>query len=189
MFPYLLAEKGTERVFAFDEARFGLKVWHRRRWCPKGVRPPYLVEDRYEWLWLYAAVDPVTGESFFLFLPWIDGNCLEIFLREFHKQFADHKIALVLDNCPSHKSQQVHWPDSVHPVPLPPYSPELNPAEKIFWHIRERLSNRIFEDLEDLENALTECLAVFWEQPQDLITLTAFPWWIDAAQSITTFSN
>jgi hypothetical protein len=48
-----------------DEARLGLKVWFRRRWCPKGVRPPWIVEDRYEWLWLYAAIEPRTGESFF----------------------------------------------------------------------------------------------------------------------------
>lgn len=110
-------------------------------------------------------------------------------MTEFHKQFADDKIALVLDNCPSHKSQQVHWPETIQPVPLPPYSPELNPAEKIFWHLRERLSNRIFEDLDDLENALTESLEIFWEHPKELIRLTAFPWWTDAAKNITTLTT
>ena len=60
------------RVFAFDEARFGLKVGLRRRWCPFGTRPPWLYEERYEWLWLYAAVDPLSGESVVLFLPHTD---------------------------------------------------------------------------------------------------------------------
>jgi hypothetical protein len=49
-FTTALEEQGAERVFAFDEARFGLKVWHRRRWCPYGTRPPWLHEDRYQWL-------------------------------------------------------------------------------------------------------------------------------------------
>src|SRR5690349_3411028 len=43
------AQKG-EKVFAFDEGRFGLKIWFRRRWCPKGVRPPWIIDDRYEWI-------------------------------------------------------------------------------------------------------------------------------------------
>jgi hypothetical protein len=55
-----LATHEVERLFAMDEARFGLKSWHRRRWCPRGIRPPWVVEDRYEWLWLYAAVEPRT---------------------------------------------------------------------------------------------------------------------------------
>lgn len=66
---------------AFDEARFGLINWHRRRYCPKGFRPPCLVRRRYEWTYLYAAVEPATGESFCSYLPGMDGRCLETFLE------------------------------------------------------------------------------------------------------------
>jgi hypothetical protein len=54
------------KVLAFDEARFGLINWHRRRYCPMGFRPPYIVKRSYEWTYLYAAVEPTTGESFCL---------------------------------------------------------------------------------------------------------------------------
>jgi len=57
------------KVLAFDEARFGLINWHRRRYCPKGFRPPWIVRRAYEWTYLYAAVDPTSGESFYLYLP------------------------------------------------------------------------------------------------------------------------
>jgi hypothetical protein len=57
------------RILAFDEARFGLINWHRKRYCPKGFRPPYVVRRAYEWTYLYAAVDPTNGESFSLYLP------------------------------------------------------------------------------------------------------------------------
>lgn len=46
---------------AFDAARLGLISWHRRRYCPKGFRPPYAVRRAYEWTYLYAAPDPTTG--------------------------------------------------------------------------------------------------------------------------------
>ncbi len=65
------------KVRAFDEARFGLINWHRRRYCPKGFRPPYIVHRRYEWTYLYAAVDPTMGESCCAYLPRVDGACLE----------------------------------------------------------------------------------------------------------------
>jgi transposase len=47
-----LATAKVRRVWAFDEGRFGLRVGLRKRWCPGGVRPPWIVHDRYEWLWL-----------------------------------------------------------------------------------------------------------------------------------------
>lgn len=115
-----------------DEARFGLKTWHRRRWCPKGFRPPWVVEDRYEWLWLYAAVEPATGESFYLYLPRLDGDCFEVFLEELRKAYRGEQIVLVLDGAPGHRSGQVSWPDGIEALPLPPYSPELNPVERLF---------------------------------------------------------
>src|SRR4051794_10757721 len=44
-----------------DEARFGLKVTHRRLWCPFGSRPPWTHDHQYHWFWLYAAVESVSG--------------------------------------------------------------------------------------------------------------------------------
>src|SRR3954447_25514055 len=70
----------VQRVFAMDEARFGLKVTHRRLWCPFGSRPSWIHEHQYHWFWLYAAVEPVSGTCFVLFLPHVDGICFERFL-------------------------------------------------------------------------------------------------------------
>ena len=69
------------KVLAFDEARFGLINWHQRRYCLKGFRPPWVVRRAYdEWTYLfYAAVDPATGESSWLYLPGMDRLCLEAF--------------------------------------------------------------------------------------------------------------
>lgn len=187
-FAAALEERGAGRVFAFDEARFGLKVWHRRRWCPSGARPPWLHEDRYQWLWLYAAVEPITGEAFVLFLPRTDSACLQAFLDAFRQRCAKAggKIAMVLDGSGSHTGARVRWPADLQRLPLPPLSPELNPAERWFEELRAALANRVFDTLADLETALAEALRPYWEQPQRLVRLLAYPWWRKAVQNITT---
>jgi len=118
-----------------DEARFGLKVWpRRRRWCPAGNRPPWQVEDRYEWTclyawtWLYAAAEPATGESFCLYMSHLNGDCfevfLEVFLEKLRERYPDEEIVLVLDGAGAHRSTDVSWPDGVEAMQLPAYSPD-----------------------------------------------------------------
>ena len=142
---------------AFEEARFGLINWHRRRYCPKGFRPPYdVVRRSYKWSYLYAAVEPTTGESFCVYLPGMDDECLEIFLEELSKTYPEHHLIIVLDGASSHRSEQISHPENVSLVMLPPYSPELDPAERWFQEFRRELSNRTFESVAVLQEALSE---------------------------------
>ena len=114
-----------------------------------------MVEDRYEWLWLYAAVEPATGEGFFLLLPGVSKEWFGLFLAELGKEVAGARVGLVLDGSGSHRAG-IAWPPHLAPVPLPPCSPELNPAEQVFRALRARLANRIFANLAGREAALTE---------------------------------
>ena len=171
-----LAETRREQVWAFDEARFGLRIQVRRRWCPCRVRPPWLVDDQYEWLWLYAAVEPATGRSLFLFLPGVSKEWFACFLAALSREVGEQRVGLVLDNSSSHRADMA-WPAHLTPLPLPSYSPELNPAEQIFRVLRAKLANRIFDTVAELEAALTEQLQRFWDEPAILHQLTAYPWW------------
>jgi transposase len=169
---------------AFDEARFGLISWHRRRYCPKGFRPPYVVRRAYEWTYLYAALDPTSGESFSLYLPGMDGLCFQTFLERLGAAYADHHLVVVLDGAPSHTSGQISLPQNVSLLGLPSYSPELNPVERWFQQFRRALSNRIFLTIELLQEALTKALQPYWEEPKRLQQLTGFSWWVEAAESL-----
>jgi transposase len=60
----------------------------------------------YEWTYLYAAVDPTTGESFCIYLPRLDGCCFEAFLECLGEAYADHRLVVVLDGAPSHTSKE-----------------------------------------------------------------------------------
>ncbi len=134
---------------------------------------------------MYAAIEPVTGESFCLLLPRVDSCCLQIFADRFGEYVRGKQVGLVMDGSGAHKSSQVVWPQQVATLSLPPYSPELNPAEAMFRHLRGRLSNRVFEDLSELEAAITDALCGFWEDPHTLQSLTGYPWWLQAAHAIT----
>jgi transposase len=184
-FAATLNDAGVERVWAFDEGRFGLRVGLRKRWCPCGIRPPWLVHDRYEWLWLYAAVEPATGQSVFLLLPRVTKEWFARFLAAFAQEVRGERVGLVLDGSGSHRAA-IPWPEQLVPLPLPRYSPELNPAEQLFRVLRPKLSNRIFETVAELEAAITEHLRPYWEQPALVQRLTAYPWWTAA---LTTMSQ
>jgi len=145
------------------------------------------VKEKYEWLWLYAAVEPRTGACFFLMLPALSGDCFELFLRELSKTEMVRpggRVGVVMDNAGSHVSGAVEWPENFVPIALPPYSPELNPAEQVFRQLRSWLSNRVFASLDEMGDALITELGRFWENPETLVSLTYYPWWRSAIGDI-----
>lgn len=171
-----------------DEARFGLKTWYHRRWCPKGHRPPRVHKKKYEWLWLYAAVEPATGESFCMYMSHLDGTCFEVFLRKLQEAYPEDQIVLVMDRAGSHQNKSVEWPEDIRPLRLPPRSPELNPAERWFRELRRWLSNRVFETTEAIEETLTERLRPYWNDKHLLRRLTGYDWWLDGLANTKTLT-
>jgi hypothetical protein len=92
----------------------------------------------------------------------------------------------VLDHRGAHTSGHVRWPDGVAPVHVPAYSPELNPGERWVKEWREPLAHRVHDRLETLEASRTQALRPYWEHPRALGHLTAYPWWRQAVEYITT---
>lgn len=171
-------------MLAFDEARFGLISWHKKRYCPRGSRPPWTLRRKYQWTWLYAAVEPSTGEDFCLYLPALDSDCYRVFLQELGRRYPEDLLVLVQDNAPAHLAKAVDLPHNIRLLSLPPYSPELNPVERWFMEFRRRLANRLFDSVDALQEALTELLRRYWQQPFLLKQLTNFPWWREAVEQL-----
>ena len=176
-------------MFAFDEGRFGVKTWCRRRWCPRGSRPPWVVAEQYRWVWVYVAVEPTRGTCHVLLLPHVNGDWLQLYLQSLREVTGEDDLAVVMDNAPSHKNRAIVWPVGITPVYLPPYSPELNPAEQVFRMLRQWLANRIFATEDDLQTALITALHTFWDDPHVVIRLTHYPWWQPFSPSILSLSS
>jgi transposase len=117
-----------------------------------------------------------------MYLPGMDEGCLEVFLEELSKRYSDHHLLVVFDGAPSHRSEQIAHPQNISLLRLPPRSPELSPAERWFQEFRRSLSNRAFESVALIQEALTETLRPYWERPSLLKRLTGYAWWVKAVE-------
>jgi DDE superfamily endonuclease len=131
-----------------DEARVGQKGRLCHRWWVRGRRPPGRCDRRFEWAYLFAAVEPATGADVALVLPEATTAAMNLSPATFAAGLAeDVHAALVLDGAGWHGSRGLVVPANVTLVPLPPYSPELNPVERVWLYLRERfLPLRVFAD-------------------------------------------
>jgi transposase len=131
-----------------DEARVGQKGRLCHRWWRRGQRPPGRRDRRFEWTYLFAAVEPATGADVALVLPEATTRTMTLFLAELGRSLPeDVHAALVLDRAGWHGAKALKVPTNITLIPLPPYRPELNPVERIWLYLRERfLSLRVFKD-------------------------------------------
>ena len=115
----------------------------------------------------------------------MDGGCLQSFLEGLSEAYySDHHLLVVLDGAPSHRSEEIVCPENVDFLRLPAYSPELDPVERWFQEFRRELSNKAFETLELLQQALGQALLPYWEEPARLRRLTGFSWWVEAVNAL-----
>ena len=158
-----------------DEAGFGRINKPKRCWAPKGMRPCVPSHHIREYQYAYAAAEPLTGDSFFLVLPWSDTKCMNLFLTELSKTFSDDMILLALDQAPWHTTKNLVIPENIQLFYLLPCTPEMNPVEQIWKEIRKRgfknepfaTLNKVIDELCDTINSLTI---------NDIISITGREW-------------
>jgi len=167
-----------------DEARLGLKPVIRRVWAPVGKRPTARFERGYEWTYLYGFVRPQSGEVFWLILPTVNTELFSLALGEFAKEVGAGKkkrVVLVVDKAGWHTGGQVEVPDGIHLEFLPSGSPELQPAERLWPLTNEAIANRLFEEIEELEEALVKRCIELLGQTETIRDLANYHWWPQTA--------
>lgn len=167
-------------VWSMDEHRLGLHPILRRVWIPQGEQPIAEVKQKYEWLWLYGFVHPESGETYWWILPTVNIKLFNRVLTDFALDFdigRNKRILLVLDQAGWHTSNAVEPPEGIHLIDLPAYSPELQPAERLWPLTNEIVANHSPESLDELEELLVYRCQELMKQ-QDLIQgLTCYHWW------------
>ena len=87
-----------------------------------------------------------------MIIPNVDSICLSSYLKELSQFLGTRSIILVLDGAGWHKASKLEIPDNIKLFFLPPYSPELNPVERFWQHIKSNtIKNKIYENLANLE--------------------------------------
>ncbi len=169
-------------LWAEDEARLGLKPVMRRVWAPVGERPVARFKRGYKWTYVYGFVRPQSGEVFWLILPTLNVQLFSMALFEFAKEVGagenKKRILLVVDKAGWHTGGEVEVPEGIDLDEfLPSGSPELQPAERLWPLTNEGVANRLFEEIEELEEALVERCIELLDQAEAIRDLTNYHWW------------
>jgi len=137
-----------------DESRFGLKTHIGRCLTARGVKPIVQYQHAFKNTYLYGSFSPINGDSF---VYEIQGTTSEIFyeyIKAFSQYKKDEMKIIIIDNAGFHSLSRYEIPDNIAFIRIPPYSPELNPSEKIWAHIKKDYKNRVFESLENVKKWL-----------------------------------
>jgi transposase len=165
------------KVLFQDEGIFGRINELKNCWAPLGIRPIVKFQLVRQFDYVFATVCPGSGETFSLILPDADSQMMNLFLDELSNHYSNFRIVLVADQAPWHKSNHLKAYDNVRFLHLPAASPELNPAEHLWDHVRENfISNRIFDSLEELETALEGAFKHIYYNPGSIQSLVSFSW-------------
>ncbi len=131
-------------------------------------------------MYVYGFVNPKTGATHYYLIPRVNVQWLNLVFETFAKKVGavEEKIILIIeDNAGWHRSHKVRLPPGIKVEPLPPYSPELQPAERLWKLVDEPLVNTYFENLDDLEKVLVErCLFLQENMQTEIRALTNYHW-------------
>lgn len=153
-----------------DEARFGQQGSLTQVWAPCGSRPTAVRQTRYEYLYVLGAVCPETGQSSGMLAPYLNTAIVNVFLERISRKLPpqSHGV-LIWDQAGYHRAHTLEVPANISLIPLPPYSPELNPMEN-GWHYHRShyWANRDYQGYEDLEERACQSWQAIHSQP-DLV--------------------
>lgn len=169
-----------------DEARFGRISNPRCCWAPKGIRPAVSLQLVREYTYAYGAVSPLDGVLDSLILPDADTDSMSLFLSVVSERHPDETVLMFMDQAGWHKAKALIILANIRLLNLPPYSPELNPAEHLWEEIREKwFPNLVFKSITAVEDTLMEALATLECDQERVAGLTGFDWIISGIKMAT----
>jgi transposase len=146
-------------VWFEDEARIGQQGTLTTVWAEKGTRPTAVKQTEYEWAYISAAVNPITGKALGMITEEMNTPVMNDLLFNLSRVLGEDRHAvLVWDGAGFHDgSGTLEVPNNITLLPLPPYSPELNCVERVWlWMRTHDLSNRAYTDRAHVEEAIAD---------------------------------
>lgn len=143
-------------IYFQDESRFGLMTKQKRVLVSKGIKPIGKFQHSYKWLWLWGCFSPITGDSFYWETSHVGNEIFEGFLDDFSRENPRELKLLIIDNAGFHACQNITIPENIKLIRIPPYAPELNPAEKVWQWMKDKVSMKFFDKTKVLQDKITE---------------------------------
>lgn len=166
-----LLEDPKYEVFFGDEAGFEGDPRPRLKWVKRGSRPTQGYYGGHVRQNVVGAVSPATGQLVSLIVPHCDTEVFQLFLDVMASEVPEKrnkKVILVLDNASWHKAKSLNW-HHIEPLYLPPYSPDFNPIERFWQHLKSHyLAGYITRYGEELNQKLFDVIQSLLEDPETI---------------------
>jgi len=146
--------KTTVNLYFQDESRFGLKTHVGKCLTARGVKPIVSYQHAFKNTYLYGSFSPINGDSFVYEIEGTTSEIFYLYLKEFSKYKPNEVKIIIIDNAGFHSMKNYILPNNIILIRIPPYSPELNPSEKIWHYIKQHYRNTVFETLDKVKNWL-----------------------------------
>ena len=149
-----------------------------RIWAKKGTRPRVVRQQQFISGYLFGAVCPAKQKAAGLVMPNANTQGMQHHLEVISAQVEQGCHALlIVDRAAWHTTPKLTIPDNMTLLPLPPYSPELNPVEQVWLQLRQSyFSNRCFEGYEDIVEVCCKAWNAFAEAPMLIKSLCTRKW-------------
>lgn len=142
------------RFLCQDETRIGLKTISGKKITGKGIKPIGQVQWQFKATYIYGVVEPQTGEHLFYEFTHLNTDCFQAFLELVSAKFAGEILIIQLDNGAFHKAKRLQVPSNIILLFQPPYTPELNPIERVWQHLKRGLRWKLPRNLEELREMM-----------------------------------
>jgi transposase len=163
------------KIWYMDEAGFDGDPRPRRCWYKKGERKRIYRTQKHLRMSISGMCCPETGEFFALEFPYSDRETLQCLLNAANKELtagANKREIIVLDNASWHKVKSLNW-GRFEPLFLPPYSPDLNPIERIWAYLKEHYFHCFTaKNLQELIDQLDFALTDIWNSNNTVSSIT-----------------
>ena len=166
------------RYLAQDESRIGRKTETTRVITAKGVTPIAKVDWPREAFWLYGVVEPMSGWHWSQTYAHLNQGNVQQFLDDLSETLGDTVAVMQLDRAPAHRAKAIQWPENIIPLFQPPHSPDLNPIERFWQHLKATWKGENFPSLEALKQRVDQELARL--SPEQIHSLTTYDFILEA---------
>ena len=171
-------ESNKLEIWWQDECRIGQQGSLTRQWATKGSRPRVIRQRQFISTYIFGAVCPDRDTGCALILPEVNTGMMQIHLDQISEQIQeDYHGIILMDRASWHTTEALIIPPNIHLMPLPPYSPELNPMEQVWQQLRKiKLSNTNFQGYEDIVSSCCEAWNCFCDEGGNIQNLCTRSW-------------
>ena len=119
-----------------------------------GIKPVVNYQHKFATTYLYGSYSPIDGDSFVYEIETLGKDIFHQYLKKLSEHRPDEYKIVVIDNAGFHSTKDMQLPENIYLLPIPPYTPELNPCEKVWQYIKDRYKNKTFKNMETLRKWL-----------------------------------